>query len=305
MTADSYSSTFFGKPVRDFSYGQAVKRSTSVVHRLVQEYEAKESQQQVLADYLSKVTPATLEALVIGAWAQVTEEDPQEFLDALVQRQPELTEFKALFVGDMSSEECEISWIHQGDYRQLLNAFTQLEVLRIRGSTDLRLPVFEHHTLRELAIECGGLPSSIVRNIQNSTLPSLRHLELWLGAEDYGYDGKPADYIDLLRHIRPERLRYLGLCNASIADELAEYLAQQPWLGKLHTLDLSMGTLGDKGATALVESPHIAGLKVLDLNHHYIASKSLLEKLRALPLQLRIDEAQEEDDGERYVEVSE
>lgn len=303
--SDSDSSTFFGKPVRDFSFGQTIKRSTSVVHRLLQEYEAKETQQQLLADYLSRITPATLEALVIGAWAEVTEQDPQGFLDALVERQPDLTEFKALFVGDMSGEECEISWIHQGDYRRLLDAFTQLEVLRIRGSTDLKLPVFEHHTLRELAIECGGLPTAIVRNIQNSTLPSLRHLELWLGAEDYGYDGKPADYIDLLRQIRPERLRYLGLRNAPIADELATYLAQQPWLGRLHTLDLSMGTLGDKGAAALLESPHIGGLKVLDLTHHYIASKTLLDRLRALPLQLRIDEAQEEDDGERYVEVSE
>jgi hypothetical protein len=65
-----------------------------------------------------------------------------------------------------------------------------------------------------------------------------------------------------------------------------------------------MGTLGDRGALALAASPHIAGLKRLDVRHHYIGDAAIA-KLRALPLELIIDGAEEEDDGERYVQVSE
>ena len=303
MTVSHHAETFFGQRVVDFAYGDELKKSAAV-YRLGQDYDAKESQVALLDDFLAKTTTATLEALILGAWSNAAEDDPQAFLDRLVERQPELTELKALFIGDMSSEDCEISWIKQGDYGKLLKTFHGLETLRIRGTDGLVLPAFEHHSLRELALETGGLPTKIVRNIQNSTMPALRHLELWLGDDGYGFDGKLADYAELLRHIRPDRLKYLGLRNSQIADELAEHIAQQPWLGSLHTLDLSMGTIGDKGAAALIASPYLAGLKVLDLNHHYI-SKPLITSLRALPLQLRIDEAQEEDDGDRYVEVSE
>jgi hypothetical protein len=303
MTVSEYASTFYGKPVVDFHHGDKVK-PRDVVYRLSQEYEADESQVDLLDDFLAKVNRAKLEALVIGAWSESFENGPQPLLDRLTERAPELTELKALFVGDITSEDAEISWIHQGDYSKLLRAFPLLEVLCIRGTEDLKLPPFEHHTLRELTIQCGGLPTGIVRNLQKSTLPALRHLELWLGDDSYGFDGKPADYAELLKAQRPERLHYLGLRNAQISDELAAHIATQPWLGQLHTLDLSMGTLGDAGAKALLESPHLPGLKVLDLRHHYI-SEALVTRLRALPLQLRIDKAQEEDDGDRYVEVAE
>lgn len=303
MTVGQYLDTFFGKPVHNYSHGDSVGRQ-DVVYRLCQEYEAKETQVQLLDGFLEQITPASLQALVVGSWSEAYDTGPQKLLDRLVGRQQELPELKALFVGDMTSEDCEISWIHQGDYEDLLQKFRTLEVLRLRGSEDLELPAFEHHGLRELAIECGGLPTTIVRNLQRSILPALRHLELWLGDDNYGFDGKLDDYATLLEKIRPERLRYLGLRNAQISDALAVHIARQPWLGSLHTLDLSMGTLGDEGARALLDSPYISGLKVLDLQHHYISDK-LVAALRQLPLQLRIDKAQEEDDGDRYVEVAE
>lgn len=303
MTVDQHFETFFGKPVHDYNHGERISRQ-DVVWRLCQEYEADETQVQLLDGFLEQVTPATLQALVVGPWSEAYDTSPQKLLDRLVERHEELPELKALFVGDMTSEQCEISWIHQGDYEDLLQKFRTLEVLRLRGSEGLELPAFEHHGLRELAIECGGLPTAIVRNLQRSILPALRHLELWLGDDNYGFDGKLEDYAQLLEKIRPERLRYLGLRNAQISDELAVHIARQPWLSSLHTLDLSMGTIGDKGAQALIDSPYITGLKVLDLQHHYI-SDELVAALRKLPLQLRIDKAQEEDDGERYVEVAE
>lgn len=302
MTVVDYTEKFFGLPIVDFRHGDTVNRR-DCVYRLAQEtYDAEESQRELLDGFLAQVDPQTLEALVIGPWSEASSDGPSEFLEGLIQHR--LPALKALFVGDMTYEDCEMSWIIQTDYAPLLAAYPNLEVLRIRGTNELKLPRLSLPNLRELAIESGGLPSDIVRTIGDSALPALKKLELWLGDEGYGFDGDLSTYKDLLTKIQPQRLEYLGLRNSEISDQLAGHLAQQSWLGSLHTLDLSMGTLGDDGAKALLASQYLKGLKLLDVRHHYI-SKRVVEQLQALPLILEIDEAEEEDDGDRYVQVSE
>jgi hypothetical protein len=303
MTINATLDTFYGKPVKEFRTGDGIDGS-DVVYRLTQDYDDEQAQDEFLNEFLDKAGAARLEAIVIGAWSEAQSEPPEGFLDALIARRSELGALRAIFIGDMTYEECEISWIVQTDYAPLLAAFPALEVLRVRGATDLVLPAFEHASLRELAIESGGLPDAIVHGIAQSKLPALNHLELWLGDENYGFGGSLAPYAQLLAAIKPERLAYLGLRNAAISDEIAGHVAQQPWLSQLHTLDLSMGTLGDRGANALADSPHIGGLQRLDVRHHYIGDAAVA-RLKALPLDLIIDEAEDEDDGERYVEVAE
>lgn len=299
MTVNEYAERFFDLPVVEFRSGDRVTR-TDVVYRLTQDWNAKEGQRELLEELLAQVDPARLRALIIGRWGGDSDEPPAGYLQALIERR--LPGLRALFVGDMTSEDCEISWIRQGDYSGLIEAYPDLEVLRIRGKEDLKLPRREYRSLRELTIESGGLPSSIVEAIGDSSLPQLRKLELWLGADDYGFDGDLSTYQRLLGKIRPERLSYLGLRNSQIADELAVYLSGQEWLGCLDTLDLSMGTIGDEGAAALCESPHIRGVKVLDLRHHFI-SAPLVKRLQLLPLTLHIDGPQ--DIFARYVQVGE
>lgn len=303
MTIGEYSETYRGKRVVDFRMGQT-PAGGDVVYRLCQDYDSEESQRDLFDSLLSQIDPGTLEALVIGPWSEAQEEGPNGYLQALIERRAELPALQALFVGDMTYEDCEISWIIQTSYNDLLAAYPDLRSLRVRGSTHLELQPFEHARLEELAIECGGLPSSIVQAIAASTLPALRHLELWLGDENYGYDGNLATYQALLAAVGPERLDYLGLRNAVISDDLAVWLAAQPWLGGLRTLDLSLGTLGDAGAQALCESPHLGGLQRIDLSHHYI-SEPWRQRLSALPCTVVLEGAEEEDDGERYVAVSE
>jgi hypothetical protein len=301
MTVNDYSERFFGLPVVDFRSGDRVTRKDAV-YRLMQEYEAPQSQRELLDEFLAQAPRDSLEALIIGSWSEAaTGTPPDGFLEALVEYR--LPSLKALFVGDMTCEDAEISWINQTDYTALLETYPDLEVLRIRGGTALKLPVMEHRALRELTIETGGLPSSVVDAIADSKLPALQRLELWLGSDNYGFDGNLSTYQNLLAKIEPERLEYLGLRNAEIADELATYLASQPWLGSLETLDLSMGTLGDAGAKALVASPWIEGLESLDLRHHYI-SDAVVKQLQALPLTVEIANA-EDDSDDRYVQVSE
>lgn len=310
MTVNQNQDRFFGKPVVEFRMGDTIADPGSVrttVYRLAQDYDSAESQRELLEAFLAQVDTSSLDALVIGAWSEAHDESPQEYLDTLIERRGELGALRALFVGDMTFEDCEISWIIQcGGYNALLDAFPMLQVLRIRGSTQLELKPIVHEFLEEFAVECGGLPSAIVDALAGSTLPALRGLELWLGDDNYGFDGDIGTYEKLLAAIKPERLEYLGLRNAQISDTLAAHLAKQPWLGQLKTLDLSMGTIGDEGAQALLDSPHVKTLQTLDLSHHYIGD-DLQKKLKALPCRVVLDDPQdaEETDGDRYVEVAE
>ena len=309
MTINETKDRYLDKPVVEFRMGDTIADPSAVrtnTYRLSQDYDSAESQRDLLDSFLGQIDIAALDALIIGAWSEAHDEGPQGYLDGLIERRAELPALKALFIGDMTYEDCEISWIIQAGYNPLLAAFPQLRSLRIRGSSQLKLEAFEHARLEELAIECGGLPSDIANAIAGSTLPALCRLELWLGDDGYGFDGDVGTYARLLDAIDASRLDYLGLRNSQLSDALAAHLAAQPWLGKLETLDLSMGVIGDEGAQAFCESPHIAGLGTLDLSHHYI-SDTWQAKLHALPCKVVLDDPQdaEESDGDRYIAVSE
>lgn len=306
---------FFGKPIVNFRPGDAVEALDSRTYRLSIEYDDDETSLiNLLEEFLGKADLGRLDALVLGLWHEAYEESIQPALDHLISRSADLPALRALFCAEVTYEDCEISWLKQGDYTPLLAAFPDLEVLRIRGSTDLRLEPFQHGKLKQLAIECGGLPTEIVQAIGASNLPALEWLELWLGSDNYGFDGKLDDYVELLEksNLDPKRLRYLGLRNAEISDELAQWLATRPWVANLETLDLSLGTLSDEGARALFDSEPARSLQTLNIVDNYV-SEEWLNNLSSLPFTLladpqrkpdRYDDEDDEDTG-RYVAVSE
>ncbi len=310
MTISESTERFFGKSVRNFSFGEQVlpmEKSKDCVYRLVQEYEAEESQKELLDQFLDQTRGFGIEALIIGYWANGSEDSPQQLIDRLIERRDELPMLRALFIGDMTYEENEISWIIQGEYNALLKAFPGLAELRIRGAGSLVIGPIEHHGLRTLVIESGGIPASVLRSLAKSKLPALKHLELWLGTDEYGFDGDLNDCIAVIEGMQPERLSYLGLRDFFLADELAEWVAGQRFVSQLDALDFSLGTIGDKGATALLNSPYVKSLKTLDLSHHYI-SDEVAEKLTALDINVVLADRQEDDEddeGHRYVAVGE
>ncbi len=110
-----------------------------------------------------------------------------------VRKPPSLPNLKALYFGEMTYEECEISWINQSGVSPLLRAFPLLEIFRVRGGTELSFSQVSHGNLRHLAIETGGLPSSVLREVFLCDFPNLEHLELLLGEEGYGFDGSAED----------------------------------------------------------------------------------------------------------------
>lgn len=298
--------TYLGKKVVSFTIDtKADDLQEGVVYRLDQDYEAEESQTELFAHFMATVEPSSVESLIIGEWSEAFDEDPTDYITALVNNKDKFSNLTAIYIGDMTAEQSEISWIKQTDYTPLLTDYPKLTSLKIRGSSDLELSAVEHDNLEELTIECGGLPASVLKAIAESKFPALKRLELWLGTDEYGFDGDIDDVKGLVEQINPSRLDYLGLKNSEIQDEVASFVAEQPWVADLDTLDLSMGTLKDTGAEALFNSEYVKSLKKLDLHYHFMSAE-WQEKLKTLPCEVDVSDEQEPDDwdGETYYYIS-
>jgi hypothetical protein len=237
----------------------------------------------------------TVRALVIGSWGYAAfSPAPIAQLCEAAERLPHL---EALFLGDIVSEECEISWMKVGDVSPLLTAYPGLEVLRVRGGEDFRFSPVRHERLRRLEVQSGGLGRDFVRAVLGSELPALEELELWLGTDGYGGDTTVADLAPLLAGDLFPALRRLGLRNAEIADDLAKALATAPVVRRLAALDLSLGTLGDRGALALAGGQPLTHLSKLDLHHHFLTDAGVAAIEAALPgVRVDLSDRQEEDE---------
>lgn len=257
-----------------------------------------------LEAFLATPQAAEVDALTLGSWEEAYQNSPNEAIDLLVQEAAKLPKLKELLVGDMDSEECEISWIFQTKYTGILKAFPQLESLTIQGSCGLDLGKIDHPALKTLTITCGGLPKDVIASIAEAKLPALESLSLYLGVEDYGFDGSLKDLEPFFEKGRFPRLKRLGLMDSEIADEIAVAIAKAPVLEQLEVLDLSMGTLTDVGGEALLAG-NIHGLKELDLEYHYL-SDEMMKKFKALPIKVNVSDQQTADDDDyRYPAVTE
>lgn len=312
MTINDHISTFAGRPVVLLTDNGALDRLGEIALKLDVDYEAAEDGTTITERFAVLASAAGLEelkALVIGSWGEMWDNDVGPVLQGLIALRSRLSGLRALFVAEMICEECEVSWIQLGDVSPLWEAFPQLEELRIRGSNGLSLGRVRHTTLKKLVLESGGLPAEVVRQAIAADLPQLEHLELWLGTEEYGGDATVEDLAPLLSGEKFPNLKYLGLRNATISDEIATALATAPVLERIERLDLSLGTLGDEGARALLNCGRLGHLRELDLHHHYI-SEEVADQLAELPCEPDLSDREEPDDwgdGElhRYTSVAE
>lgn len=300
--------TFCGKTVVDIIFEDGIKDLDKNVYRLKLDYEALDSGEK-MDDFIQNFAEAPfaskIEELIIGQWDYDSSHDSSIVVNKLVELKDTFKNLKALFIGDITYEEQEISWICQSDVSPILAAYPNLEFLQIRGGTDLGLSQLKHSNLKTLIIQTGGLPPNVINDISIAELPNLEKLEVWLGSDAYGFESKIEDFENIINGGKFPKLMYLGLKNSIIQDEIAIKIAQSPILDQLHTLDLSMGVLTDKGAQALLDSPKIKQLTHLNLNHHYM-SDSMMEKLRGLGISISMDDQEDvEDEDDRYVEVSE
>lgn len=256
------------------------------------------------AEMLEQVDTTRMTDFIIGAWTIDFNATAAAAIEALVMARDRFPKLRGLFVGDMSSEECEISWIEQGDVSPILNAFPNLEHLCTRGGNNLTFGKLRHAHLKALIVQSGGLPAGVVREVAAADLPALEHLELWLGTPDYGGNATLDDLTPIFSGNVFPNLKYLGLRDSEMADDIAAAIVHAPILDRIDTLDLSMGTLSDRGALALVNSPKVARLRRLNISHNY-CTPAVLAKFEFLDAQVVARDSMGPDEEWRYVEVGE
>ncbi|OQP41133.1 molybdenum metabolism regulator [Niastella yeongjuensis] len=243
--------------------------------------------------------------LIIGQFDNEVSESSFEVIDKLVSLKHDLKNLKALFIGEMTYEECEISWINQTDITPILKAYPELEHLQIRGGDGLSFSDLQHDNLHTLIIETGGMPPNVIQEVNAARLPNLQKLELWLGSGNYGFASKVEDFAPILSGKQFPKLTHLGLMDSEIQDDIAIAAAQAPVVNQLQVLDLSKGVLTDKGGEALRDSAVIRNLQHLNLRYHFM-SEDMMAQLKALNMSVNLDEKQTEDDEDyRFVEVAE
>lgn len=111
-----------------------------------------------MAQFVREVDTSLVTALVIGNWGLWDGPDipSTEVRDVLIEHAASFPALRALFFGDITFEESEISWIQQCDLAPLLISLPRLEEFTVRGvgetfhpdSSILSLEVPEHTGLR-------------------------------------------------------------------------------------------------------------------------------------------------------------
>ncbi|MER8183709.1 STM4015 family protein [Kitasatospora sp. NPDC094015] len=317
MAISQHPEHFHDLPVFDLvpalQEGAELPEPAAVAWKIGLEYDSAETFRQRWEEFLDRVDTTLVRALVIGAWWQDEQKPAAETVELITANAGRLPALRALFLGEVTYEECEISWIQQSDVTPLLTAFPALEELVVRGAGGdwdgnggLRLDPVRHPALRSLRLESGGLPAEVVRAVGACDLPALEQLELWLGVDQYGGDSTVADLEPILAGLRLPALRRLGLLDSLAQDEIAAAVAQAPVVARLEHLGLSMGLLTDAGAGALLEGQPLTHLKSLDLHHHYLSDGMQQRLTTALAgVDVDLSEAGKPDERWRYVAVAE
>ena len=295
--------SFAGYPIYDYDPDLGIT-DVKGAYRVSVNWQNEDEFDALLKKLLDDPNVGKIEALVLGYWGY----DATDSIEILTRHADDLAGLKALFVGDIDYDEAEISWIQNSDIGPLINKLPALETLKVRGGNGLGFSgKFKHDKLKSILVESGGTPGSAVRELGNLELPALEKLELWLGTDEYGADSTVADVKGFLEGKNFPKLKYLGLMNSDISDDIAVALKNAPILGQLEVVDLSMGTLSDRGAQALLENSKIKALKTLNLEHHYM-SDAVQQRIEALsPVKVIADESALDPDypDDRYTAVGE
>lgn len=231
------------------------------------------------------------EKLVIGAWPHSWDE-ASGVLDFLIENKEQFSTLKSLYVGDMTFASCEISWIMQEDYAEFLKEFDKLEHLAIRGAQDLAFSTLDHENLKSLEIVTGGLPKTVIHSIAYGNLPNLEKLVLYIGVDNYGFNGDIEDIQYLLDNLHKfPNLKTLGILNSEIQDEIVKRVINHEGIKNLEVLDLSYGTFTDLGAKTILENKDkISHLKMLVLKRSFL-SQNYFEQLSKLDINVDLEDS--------------
>src|ERR1043165_2953179 len=138
-----HASEWFGLPVEQFDAKKAESTPPDYanrVYRLATEWDTSLSLPELFERFTSNPACSATKAIIIGAFHG---DDPgqssEEVVQLLVASRRLLPNLRGIFLGDMTSEENEISWIMQAHIPPFFTADPQLEHFRVRGGQDLSL----------------------------------------------------------------------------------------------------------------------------------------------------------------------
>jgi len=305
MTVGHYLETFNNKPVKLYQVGDTIDFDSCC--KVESPYENKHSVIDRLKSLVNKGS-VYMSELIIGAWRDAYDTDSSQILEFLIKTKEDFGSLKHIFIGDMTYEDCEMSWINQADYNQFLNVYNNLETFCVRGGQGLRLGTVHLPNLKILKIETGGMSSEIIQDIiaSKASFENLEHLELWLGTDEYGATHTIDEIKTLIDGHSFPRLKYLGLMNSYIQDDIALMLYEHPILSRIETLDISMGTLGKKGAKALLANSALLQLKHINCRHHFIPDDLIPQLKKAFKNQnINLEDQEDIEDDWLFVEVGE
>lgn len=293
-----YESKFTKKEVQIFKIGEAIKDNVAVK---VESYSYEDDDPAILDKLTALVQSGqsdSIDTLILGEWKEPYETEPP-FLDFLIEHRNKFSIVKHLFFGDMDSEQCEMSWITQGNYEKLLAAYTDIESLYVQGSMDLSFGRFSLPNLSTFHLYTGGLPKNVLQEIiKSNTFQNLEDLEIWFGEEEYGASHDIEDVRAFLNLEMP-KVKRLGLMNSELQNDIVKLLATHPILSQIEHLDISMGILQDEGGKVLLDGA-FDHLKSITCEHHFM-SEDMMSKLQAkFGDQLSLSEPEDDDGGEWY-----
>jgi len=311
MTVSSNLDIFLNKKVVDYSKEEGIQNPGEFVYRIrisYDDFEDGTSVESLIDDFAKDPNAGQVREIITGAFDFESSNSTEGIVGKLVEYKGVFKNLKAVFIGDITFEENEISWINQSNAGPVLGSYPDLKHFKVRGGNDLSLRKLEHTNLKTLIIETGGLPPNVVREVSNAHLPNLQKLELWLGSDNYGFDSKVEDFAAIISGKPFPSLSHLGLMNSEIQNEIAIEVSKSPVLNQLEVLDMSMGILDDKGGEAILNSEGMKNVRHINLRHHYL-SDAMMSKLSARFPGINLDDQEEaDDDGDesyRYIEVSE
>ncbi len=231
------------------------------------------------------------------------DDDLQSIIDVIGKKAPPT--IRKITFGDNIDQ---ISWHHTGDLGKMWKGVPNLRTLDIETG-EVEVGKMDAPKLEKFRLITGGLSKSCGKNIATAKLPSIKHLEIYYGTDNYGGDCTIKEVKPLLDRTDLPKLEYLGLKNSEFMNDIAKAIPTAKILKQLKTLDLSLGTMTDEGALALAAHPDaFKHLDVLDLTRNYLTKKGIDAVKKLAKKVITADqETADEWDGEPhyYVRVTE
>src|SRR5258705_9632603 len=135
MSNNEHATEFAGKPVKQWEPQTAIENPSGTVYSIALSYEeaeAGETWEKKFAAFLSQPAASEVTGIVVGVWGNTSGplSNSGTVIKALVAASQKLPNLRALFIGDIISEEFEISWIEQTDVSSIFDAYRRLEHFR-------------------------------------------------------------------------------------------------------------------------------------------------------------------------------